>query len=619
MNATKYLARPFVLLPLLALLHSPSGRANDIAQQLGYPEYVPWLHKSFGQAIQDLDRQIEESPEDVMLGVARCRMIQEYEYDEYTTTSPEPAWPSHSECLESLLNLYPLHPEVVLYSLESADSETQIKDGLTALRELQPAWTPFQTARLLALLGGAYAYTGDEAEARYYYYEAFLRDSRSPGRIYAAKRLHEISEADADTAAAALLMGRDMPEAGELWFEVLRVTTLLEFGQTETAIEHYRSLALGPDDYFDGQTLGEAFADAGLLDLAREVFQAAGQRSWAGGPVVAQQFQFEVEHGTPQAAYEQYRRLLEIDDSFDPLARARLRLAARDVALPWTSSDLSRAGVLLLVFAFVFLSPLLVLLPAHHRGLARRVRGITPTMQRFPWTLKTAWVSLGLWLVGLGLAYYAGAYDQFAGAVWDGNITDPYAHLWASDEGSLLETMVIAFIAILLALLAVAFVSGNVGALVWNKLSWRKTILVLSIAIPVQVALALLTIGFARANLATGQGLGTQALLMEALANHNIWWVLLFVSIVIPIVEEYVFRGALLGALSRNLSSFWSLVIQSVLFMLVHESLAALPAIFVFAMVAGELARRSEGLLVPILFHGIYNGVLISLVGLAIQ
>ena len=55
-------------------------------------------------------------------------------------------------------------------------------------------------------------------------------------------------------------------------------------------------------------------------------------------------------------------------------------------------------------------------------------------------------------------------------------------------------------------------------------------------------------------------------------------------------------------------------MVQSLAFISLHEEWQAMPFLFVFAMVAAWLARRSGGLLAPMVMHGVNN----ALVALAI-
>ena len=81
-------------------------------------------------------------------------------------------------------------------------------------------------------------------------------------------------------------------------------------------------------------------------------------------------------------------------------------------------------------------------------------------------------------------------------------------------------------------------------------------------------------------------------------------WVLSFAA---PVGEELVFRGLLLRSCLRHVSFFTANVLQAMLFAAMHYDLAAFPYLFAFGLAAGWVARRSGGLLAPMVMHGVFN------------
>ena len=81
----------------------------------------------------------------------------------------------------------------------------------------------------------------------------------------------------------------------------------------------------------------------------------------------------------------------------------------------------------------------------------------------------------------------------------------------------------------------------------------------------------------------------------------------LLVAVVVPIYEEVVFRGVILGSVEKYVGFNGANVIQAILFALVHDDLSLFPFFFVFALVTGYWVKKSGGLLTGIFFHGIHN------------
>jgi membrane protease YdiL (CAAX protease family) len=89
------------------------------------------------------------------------------------------------------------------------------------------------------------------------------------------------------------------------------------------------------------------------------------------------------------------------------------------------------------------------------------------------------------------------------------------------------------------------------------------------------------------------------------------------VAIVVPAIEETLFRGVILQSLSRYISFRWAAVLQAALFASMHEATQSLPYVFLLGLLAALLVRRTGGLLAPMLFHGINNAVFLGVMSTA--
>lgn len=87
---------------------------------------------------------------------------------------------------------------------------------------------------------------------------------------------------------------------------------------------------------------------------------------------------------------------------------------------------------------------------------------------------------------------------------------------------------------------------------------------------------------------------------------------ILMVVVVGPLVEEAVFRGALLEGLMARLGPWPAIVIQALLFAAFHRSLWLLFPTFVLGVVLGWLAHTRENLWPPIALHAIYNALTVA-------
>ncbi len=82
------------------------------------------------------------------------------------------------------------------------------------------------------------------------------------------------------------------------------------------------------------------------------------------------------------------------------------------------------------------------------------------------------------------------------------------------------------------------------------------------------------------------------------------------VAVFVPIVEETAFRGFLADWLARRLRPWAAVLISAALFGVIHGFTAALP-VAVIGLVCGWLRLRTGGLWLPIVLHGLINGIAI--------
>lgn len=84
------------------------------------------------------------------------------------------------------------------------------------------------------------------------------------------------------------------------------------------------------------------------------------------------------------------------------------------------------------------------------------------------------------------------------------------------------------------------------------------------------------------------------------------------VVVVGPVVEEAVFRGALLEGLTAKWGIRLAIFAQAALFAAFHRSLWLLVPTFVLGLVLGWLAHERESLWPPIALHALYNAITVA-------
>ena len=93
--------------------------------------------------------------------------------------------------------------------------------------------------------------------------------------------------------------------------------------------------------------------------------------------------------------------------------------------------------------------------------------------------------------------------------------------------------------------------------------------------------------------------------------SANIWIPLLAV-VAAPIFEEFIFRGLIFGGLRRSLDAFPAIVASAAVFAIVHPPASMIP-VFALGVCAALAFDRTKMLLAPMIAHGIYNAVVLTL------
>ena len=88
--------------------------------------------------------------------------------------------------------------------------------------------------------------------------------------------------------------------------------------------------------------------------------------------------------------------------------------------------------------------------------------------------------------------------------------------------------------------------------------------------------------------------------------------VLSMVSLVAPLLEEFLFPGWLQSRLLRVLSPATAIFASSIIFSLVHFQTFGFASRLIFALTAGYLAWSTRSVWPGVVLHGLYNGVLVS-------
>lgn len=269
----------------------------------------------------------------------------------------------------------------------------------------------------------------------------------------------------------------------------------------------------------------------------------------------------------------------------------------------------SEIAALLGVLLTAALCPLLLVLPAYWRGRTRQRMERAPGWSGDGWTLWHVWLGLAIFLVAQIVVFWL----LEPSTMRDWLMMRRRSSFELTVEAPGLDQQ------LLLGALAVgSTLLVTLSFAPWRLLGTSRWTLRRSAAMAVVafLGLRLLIILLAPVMPDFHGGEPPQRYLMKAVLDlfreHGPLLTTFLIAIFAPVVEELLFRGALLTGLARHISFGWANVIQAALFATLHFTPSLAPFFFAMGLTAGLMMRAAGGLAPAILLHVFNNASVIA-------
>jgi membrane protease YdiL (CAAX protease family) len=481
--------------------------------------------------------------------------------------------------------------DVILYGVETSWDEEKTA-AAQALIAQSGNWTREQRATLFELLTNKFQWKDPELASQYAMQAVSLKpDSRV--LITAVERWIQFGAKD---KARKLLV--EAPAS--TWEMVPRFSAaklLVDLGDPKAAAALLRGEKSDPDN--PNIMLARILAETGEIKAARELYRAAARQKYVGYDDRVEYFEFERRHGGRADAIAAYDQLRGEGFGADILSRSRLSLLLAYPSAPWHWLDVAGWLLLLALLLIFAAAPLLTIAPIHYRGLARRVAGLPPNKPATAWGLRHSWYALGVvWVAGVISLYvfWPGALEMLL--PWSKRLQSSVTDIELGNE--LLLATIVGL------LLAVPLLRGrSVRTILLGRWSVLKSVFVgIGCAIALKLVAALVNVGLQSVG---ALGSDTTRAMQGAHQSYGLAGMLLMVAVAVPFLEELVFRGVMLEAFRGQVTFWFATMMQAATFAAIHESPSDMPFLFAFGLLAGWLAKRSEGLLAPMAMHSAFN------------
>lgn len=538
-------------------------------------------------------RECAARPYDAALALERVKFIDHFANAEDLTI--ESAEEDRKQALANLTGRFPIAPGTVLYLLDRAygpDFETKADD----YAPLVPRWPAAQRARFFLQRANAASGDGRSARMKSYARLSFEAEPTGEAGLLLANAAHDAN----DTAECLRILSHRVFDSVVPWQKKQKMDLLFDLKQSDRAVALYRTIKAEAPDLLNQSETAMRLARAGQVDEARAILGRMPVNEWNRARATRSRFDFELEFGDATHARDAYRALRDTGIRADPILRDRIALFWKHPRLGWNAQDLVGAILLALLVAAVALAPLLFLIPVHYWSLLRARRGKSTAWPGARWGLRGAWAAFGV------------LFCADVAAIWA--FQPQVMRTWWNDRGvaerlqdkTLLseQTLVwIALAAILTALLWRARAWRLLGGGQWR--GWKTIGLGLAATLGLRIGLVVYTLiwpGAISGDFASFSP-ETRQLCFALLKNLGPFGLMATIGLLVPVLEELLFRGVLLQALARHIPFGWANAGQALAFAAVHENLRLLPFFFSFGVVGGILARRSDGLLASIVMH----------------
>jgi len=556
---------------------------------------------AYHEAVEAYRQASKTYPEDAELALERVLFIEHFVDMEDGTI--ESASADHEEAHAELLKRFPEEPETLMHELERTWGDGFEAKALACVPKSED-WSPKQLARF-ALLRAQRCEEGDKAAKLRFAKQSFDAEPGTEAGLLLAEGLLDAGK----KGEASRILRHPVFEEVEPWVRCSQMDLHFKLGEGALAVKRFKELQEKTPAMVQSTEIAEKLAKAGALDLARKVLDGLPDNEWSRERQASARFKFELLHGDAAQAEAAYRKLREHGFETDPFLGKRMQLLLKHPSSGWAWSDLGPGLCLLLLLVVAACLPLLLLVPVHYWSLLRQRAGKTVEGLASPWGLRAAWLMTGTMAVGIFLGVWLAKPDLLT----QGN---GKAAVETLSDAELLRGQVVMWG--LVTVLGLAFL--------WRARRWdlfgagrwsvgKSVGLGMGMGLGLRIVLVIYVTIFSLTDLGVSQASPHVAQLLSALRHE--WGALAMVGVTavfVPLLEELVFRGVLLGALARHIPFWAANLLQAACFTMVHEDHRLIPFFMGFALVAGLLVRRSGGLLGALCLHALNN--LVACLGL---
>jgi membrane protease YdiL (CAAX protease family) len=565
----------------------------------------------YKDCIRKYDQYLNKFPGNISVRIEKCKFIQEAQYNESEDYNPNQE--EFDSCSSILVRMYPENPAVIIYQttyLWGDDLNELFKKAEKAINGHPEEWNKSDLGMLYFKMADQYYGDSDYQSAFKYIQKAILNDEKYRSSLEFARILTELDKKK--EALDVLMTFQDTTK--ETWQLHQKADLLFKLKSYKEALKVYNKIDEIDSSFNNNYELAKTLEAVGEFEYARKYLIADTSKNWDKKTALRNLLNHDLKHQNGTICIGTYNKYRDFGYSMDPLAIYRLKLFFFHPLNAWKLRDIIGLMTLVLVFIILISAPSIWILPVyfigHNWNLLTRKK-----LFESQWGLKMFWFVSAGYLVATFFSVIA--VPEYLYSLLNSSNSD---YVLTPEKEGLMSLIFILFFAFfgLASLYKV-----NPGILLSKKWSVMKSILLgtgiliaYKILIAVYIRMGITIFGISKDDLASFPDvfLASKQNIQAILDTYGTGAGYLLCCLLVPLYEEIIFRGVILGSIQRYINFNTANILQAILFSAIHLNLFLFPVFFLFGITVGILRKESGGLLSGIVFHVVNNLLAITII-----
>ncbi|WP_200978614.1 type II CAAX prenyl endopeptidase Rce1 family protein [Echinicola sp. 20G] len=573
---------------------------QHIVKPLSSDVYLNKLKNSkdslYVEILKEFDDYLHDHPNDYNARIEKCIIIDQAYYDSYEEYNPK--YEEFEICLNDLVKDFPENHDVLLFKLKNTygDSSLEFCNQVINTNRMNPGkWPDYKLAKFYQELALQYSYKEDRRKTiENAKIAEELNDTLDLSALVAEQymALNNYEEAKKE-----LFRSLDSTDNG--WESYNKGNLLLKLGEPEKALQAFNYARRDTSIWMDNGLIAKALIDNGKHTEAREFLLKDLSEAYYSSASLHQLLTFDYKHSPADTTLTTYNQLNSASFLNDAFGKYRFMMLIKAPFAAWDINDVYKLLIFILSIILLIILPYLYILPIHYISNYFKIGEVTTSLNEVRWGLKDFWIISSSIMFIEFLASIIFNYQGLLSTFFNDYYIEEEANISLNKANFGLFFFVGMLVVVLLFIKKKDYRFLNA-----EKWSTGK-----GIAIGIGLAFALRSVYFSlvRIGLMPKTNASVIGSVQDYFASINSYYhpalSFLFIVILIPFYEEYLFRGIALSSMEKRIKFMSANIIQAIIFSLLHGNLNLFFFYLAFGLIAGTLVRKSKSIAPSIAFH----------------